>query len=61
MAELADVVTPYLLRRLKEHPVHGCCALKLHFRDSRISFLGIESSVTFLPGTNDEYEIAGGK
>jgi hypothetical protein len=61
MVELVDVVTPYLLRMLKEHPIHGCCALKLNFRDSHIAFLGIESSVTFLPGTNDEYEVVGGK
>jgi hypothetical protein len=49
-AELADAVAPYLLRMLKEHPAHGSCMLKLQFRDSRIAFIVVDQSASFLPG-----------
>ncbi|GHV83690.1 hypothetical protein AGMMS50212_10300 [Spirochaetia bacterium] len=48
-AEIIELIHPYIIQMINEHPVHGISLLKLHFRDSKIAFIGLEKSVSFLP------------
>jgi hypothetical protein len=50
-AELAKIITPYLLRLLNSRPEHGTATLKLNFRESTLAFIGIDTSVSIIPDT----------